>query len=207
MTLKDPHLQREAQKYEKPVASRELLLSIIEQSAIPLTYNALAKKLNYQDENSLIGLKRRLRAMENSGQLIFNKFKQYAIPANNSVITGKVLGHRDGFGFFAVESSTESTELTAAAKKAKRGKDFYISSHEMKRVFHGDIVEAILVDRADRKGRKEVRILEVVQPRKAPIVGRYYVKHHVACVIPDDAKIKQEILKNHGYEILEQYEI
>jgi len=192
VTFKDPHLQREAQKYEKPIASRELLLSIIEQATIPPTYNALAKKLNYQDENSLIGLKRRLRAMENSGQLIFNKFKQYAIPAKNSVITGKVIGHRDGFGFFAVDPTSENAKSAVAS--GKKGKDFYISSHEMKRVFHGDIVEAILVDRSDRKGRKEVRILDVVEQRKAPIVGRYYVEHHIAVVIPDDSKIKQEIL-------------
>ena len=185
MTFKDPHAKREAKKYEKPVASRELLLSIIEKSSPPPTYNALAKTLKYQEDHLLVGLKRRLRAMENSGQLIFNKFKQYAIPEASSLVTGKVIGHRDGFGFFAPDDP---------AQKDKRGKDFYISSHEMQRVFHGDIVEAILVDRTDRKGRKEVRILEVVEPRKAPIVGRFYVDHHVCSVVPEDTKIKQEIL-------------
>ena len=190
MTFKDPYQEREAQKYEKPVASRELLLSIIEQAHIPPTFNVLAKKLNYIEEHLLIGLKRRLRAMENSGQLIFNKFKQYAIPLKSSVLTGRIIGHRDGFGFFAPEPSSNKPDKAST----QRGKDFYISSHEMKRVFHGDVVEAILIDRTDRKGRKEVRILEVVEPRKAPIVGRYFVEHHIAYVIPDDAKIRQEIL-------------
>jgi ribonuclease R len=185
VTFKDPHAKREAKKYEKPVASRELLLSLIEKSSPPPTYNNLAKILKYKEDHLLVGLKRRLRAMENSGQLIFNKFKQYAIPEANSLITGKVIGHRDGFGFFAPDDP---------AQKDKRGKDFYISSHEMKRVFHGDIVQAILVDRTDRKGRKEVRILDVVQPREAPIVGRFYVDHHVCSVVPEDTKIKQEIL-------------
>jgi ribonuclease R len=185
VTFKDPHAKREAKKYEKPVASRELLLSLIEKSSPPPTYNNLAKILKYKEDHLLVGLKRRLRAMENSGQLIFNKFKQYAIPEANSLITGKVIGHRDGFGFFAPDDP---------AQKDKRGKDFYISSHEMKRVFHGDIVQAILVDRTDRKGRKEVRILDVVKPREAPIVGRFYVDHHVCSVVPEDTKIKQEIL-------------
>ncbi|PCI52662.1 MAG: ribonuclease R [Gammaproteobacteria bacterium] len=185
MTFKDPHAKREAKKYEKPVASRELLLSIIEKNSPPPTYNALAKILKYQEDHLLVGLKRRLRAMENSGQLIFNKFKQYAIPEESSLVTGKVIGHRDGFGFFSPDDP---------AQKDKRGKDFYISSHEMKRVFHGDIVQAILVDRSDRKGRKEVKILEVIEPRKAPIVGRFYVDHHVCSVVPEDTKIKQEIL-------------
>jgi len=184
VTLKDPHSKREAAKYEKPVASRELLLSIIEKESPPPSFNTLSKILKYSDENALIGLKRRLRAMENSGQLIFNKFKQYAIPPKNSTLTGRVIGHRDGFGFLAPD----------CAPGEKPGKDLYISSYEMKRVFHGDIVEAILIDRTDRKGRKEVKILDVIEPRKAPVVGRLFVDHHIASVVSDDAKIQQDIL-------------
>ena len=185
MTFNDPHAKREAKKYEKPVASRELLLSIIEKCSPPPSFKTLVKTLKYDEEYQLIGLKRRLRAMENSGQLVFNKFKQYALPEKNSLLTGKVIGHRDGFGFFSPDDSSITD---------KRGKDFYISSHEMQRVFHGDIVQAILVDRTDRKGRKEVKILEVIEPRKAPIVGRLYIDHHVCSVVSEDSKIKQEVL-------------
>tara|TARA_R110000744_G_scaffold298751_1_gene408327 strand:+ start:1108 stop:3573 length:2466 start_codon:yes stop_codon:yes gene_type:complete len=179
VTNKDPHKQREADKYDKPVASRELLLSLIEKSNIPPTFKALIKQLQYTDEDMVVGVKHRLRAMENSGQIVFNKFKQYAIANRSDVLTGKVIGHRDGFGFFAPDSGD---------------KDFYISSYEMKRVIHGDIVEAILIDRTDRKGRKEVKILDVIKPRTAGVVGRFYVDHHIASVVPDDARIQQEIL-------------
>ena len=179
MTEKDPHQQREADKYDKPVASRELLLSLIEKSNIPPTFKSIVKQLQYTDEDMLVGVKHRLRAMENSGQIVFNKFKQYAIANRRDVLTGKVIGHRDGFGFFAPDNGD---------------KDFYISSYEMKRVIHGDIVEAILIDRTDRKGRKEVKILDVIVPRKAGVVGRFYVDHHIACVVPDDARIQQDIL-------------
>lgn len=191
MTQNDPHAKREAQKYEQPVASREYLLEILQKSDMPLTFKAFCNTLHYSEEYQLIGLKRRLRAMENSGQLIFNKFKQYAVPPVNSKLTGRVIGHRDGFGFFAPDTPANSGEPATTIKK---GKDYYISSHEMQRVFHGDIVEAILIDRTDRKGRKEIKILEVVEPRKAGIVGRYYVDHHICMVMPDDARIKQEIL-------------
>jgi ribonuclease R len=189
LTLNDPHAKREAEKYDQPVASREFLLATLEKSDTPLTFKAFCNKLNYQEEYQIIGLKRRLRAMENSGQLIFNKFKQYALMPANSKLTGRVIGHRDGFGFFA-------PDVPAAAKGAAsiKGKDYYISSHEMQRVFHGDIVEAILVDRTDRKGRKEIKILDVIEPRKAGIVGRFYVDHHICRVLPDDARIKQEVL-------------
>ena len=181
MTINDPHHKREAKKYDKPVASRELLLDLIKQAHTPPTFKDLCKQLNYRDEDALIGIKRRLRAMEKDGQVFFNKFKQYTIPAKESVLTGKVIGHRDGYGFFAPDNG---------------GKDFYISSHEMQRVVHGDIVEGILIDRTDRKGRKEIRILDVVQPRKAAIVGRFFLEHNISFVVPDDARIKQDIMIN-----------
>ncbi len=122
--------------------------------------------------------------MENAGQIVFNKFKQYAIAPKSHVLTGKVIGHRDGYGFF-------TPDVPAGAKKVK---DLFISSHEMQRVIHGDIVEAILVDRTDRKGRQEIKILDVIEPRKAGIVGRFFVEHNICFVVPDDARIKQDIL-------------
>lgn len=131
-----------------------------------------------------MGLKRRLRAMENSGQIIFNKFKQYAVAPKNHVLTGTVIGHRDGFGFFAQDVEPGQP----------KPKDLYISSHEMQRVIHGDVVEAIVVDRADRKGRQEIKILDVVVPRKHGVVGRFFVEHNILFVVPEDTRIKQDIL-------------
>ena len=179
MTSKDPHFAREAEKYQKPIASRELILSVIEQAYAPMNFSQLTKHFGYKDEERKIALKRRLRAMEGDGQLTFNKFKQYAIAKADSRLTGTIIGHRDGYGFFAPD---------------KGGKDFFVSSHEMQKVIHGDVVEAILLDRTDRKGRKEVKILDVIQPRKAGIVGRFFVEHHLAFVVPDDARIKQDII-------------
>lgn len=179
MAINDPHHKREAKKYQKPVASRELLLSLIEKSNVPPNFSQICKTLKYTDEQDKIAIKRRLRAMEKDGQIFFNKFKQYAIADKRNVLTGKVIGHRDGYGFFAPDQG---------------GKDFYISSHEMQRVIHGDIVEGILLDRTDRKGRKEIRILDVIEPRKNGIVGRFFVEHNIAFVVPDDARIKQDIM-------------
>ena len=166
------------------MASRELILSIIEKSATPPNFKALCQTLKYQDDEHIIGLKRRLRAMENAGQLIFNKFKQYAIAPKNHVLTGTVIGHRDGYGFFTPDTKPGE----------KKPKDLFISSHEMQRVIHGDVVEAILVDRTDRKGRQEIKITDVIKPRKAGIVGRFFLEHNICFVVPDDARIKQDIL-------------
>ncbi len=194
MSKKDPHFQREAKKYDNPVASREHILALFQRLQTPLNFKQVCQEFGYQNDDQLIGIKRRLRAMENAGQLVFNKFKQYALPNKANILTGKVIGHRDGYGFFVPD----------ADENGKRAKDLFISSYEMQRVFHGDIVSAIVTDSKDRKGRKEVRILEVIETRKAPIVGRFFInkREKSAIVVPDDARINQEIIipldKNKG---------
>ncbi|MDC2889561.1 hypothetical protein [Psychrosphaera algicola] len=57
-----------------------------------------------------VALKRRLRAMERDGQLLFTKFKKYAIPDQKDFIVGQVIGHRDGFGFY----NLKTLRITAA---------------------------------------------------------------------------------------------
>ena len=189
MSKKDPHFQREATKYDNPVASREHILALFQRLQTPLTFKDVCQEFGYQQDDQLIGVKRRLRAMENAGQLVFNKFKQYSLPNEAHILTGKVIGHRDGYGFFTPD----------ADENGKRGKDLFISSFEMQRVIHGDVVTALPSDSKDRKGRQEVRILEVIESRKAPIVGRFYldkrnIKAQTAIVVPDDARINQEII-------------
>ena len=188
MSKKDPHFQREAKKYDSPVASREHILALFQRLQTPLTFKHVCQEFGYQHEDQLIGIKRRLRAMENAGQLVFNKFKQYSLPNKAKILTGKVIGHRDGYGFF----------MPDADENGKRGKDLFISSFEMQRVIHGDIVSALPSESKDRKGRQEVRILEIIESRKAPIVGRFYLDNNkkikTAIVVPDDARINQEIL-------------
>lgn len=179
MKHKDPHHQRESAKYDNPVASREFLLSLLEQKGHPMTFVQVCKELGYKDEDQKVGVKRRLRAMENAGQLVFTKFKQYAVASKSTVITGVVIGHRDGFGFL---------------KPDEGDKDLYIPYHEMRKLFHGDVVEARVTESSDAKGRQEVRILDVLQPRKDKIIGRIFVEKSVITVIPEDARISHEII-------------
>jgi ribonuclease R len=188
VTQNDPHFQREAKKYQKPVASRELLLALFERAKKPLSYQDVCQALGYDDPDHLLGIKRRLRAMENDGQLFFDQFKQYSLPKQNKILTGQVIGHRDGYGFFTPQVN----------EGEKPSKDLFIPAHEMQRVIHGDIVKAIPLAQKDRKGRQEVRILEVIEPRTTPIIGRFFVNKHdkgqTGFVVPDDARIKQDIL-------------
>ncbi len=175
---KDPFYQREKEKYENPVASREYLLSMLDKAKGPLSFLDFCQQLNAEDEDSRIGIQRRLRAMEREGQVEFTREKKYAKIKAEELIKGQVIGHRDGFGFL---------------KREDGEKDLFIHNAQMASVLHGDIVLA-KESGTDNRGRREARIAKVLEPRSEPIVGRYFFENNVGVVIPDDSRIHHEIM-------------
>jgi ribonuclease R len=174
----DPFFQREKEKYENPVASREHLLSMLVKGKKPLSFLEFCQLLNATDEDSRIGIQRRLRAMEREGQVEFNRDKKYAVIKADELIQGRVIGHRDGFGFL---------------KRDDGEKDLFIHQMQMATVLHGDLVQ-VKESGTDNRGRREARIVKIVEPRSEPIVGRYFFENDVGMVIPDDSRINHEII-------------
>lgn len=188
MANNDPHFQREKKKYQNPIASRELILSIITNHGTAIGFSHLAKLCNIHDDTMRLALKKRLRAMEREGQLFYNKHSQYEIPDQSQFIEGTIIGHRDGFGFLQPDNS-------------KPGKnDWYVSHSQMRSYIHGDRVKAQAI--GEFKGKTEARIMQLVESRTAPIVGRYFKEQGINIVVPDDSRISQEIVipqgKNNG---------
>ncbi|WP_137168145.1 ribonuclease R [Salinimonas lutimaris] len=174
----DPHYQREKEKYDKPVASREYLLSVMQEHGKPMSFIEICAAVEAEDEDNRIGIQRRLRAMEREGQVQFTKQKRYAIQNREELIRGRIIGHRDGFGFLRPEDNSG---------------DLYISGGQMRLFLHDDVVDA-RVTGTDRKGRREAYIVNVVEPRSEPIVGRYFTEDGVGVVIPDDSRLNHEIV-------------
>ncbi|WP_158966835.1 ribonuclease R [Paraglaciecola sp. L3A3] len=174
----DPFYQREKEKYDNPVASREYLLELLVKAKKPLSFLEFCQLLNAEDEDSRIGIQRRLRAMEREGQIEFNRDKKYAKLKLEELIQGRVIGHRDGFGFL---------------KRDDGEKDLFIHQAQMATVLHGDIV-LVKESGTDNRGRREARIAKIVEPRTEPIVGRYFFENNVGTVIPDDSRISHEIM-------------
>ena len=99
MSPTDPFADREAEKYDNPIPSREFILELIRQLKTPLSYDALLEELKLEGEEHAEALRRRLRAMERDGQLVFTRAKTYALPDRLNLVKGYVSGHKDGFGF------------------------------------------------------------------------------------------------------------
>ena len=113
----DPFQEREAEKYANPIPSREFILEHLTKREKPASRDELAVELHIEGEEQLEGLRRRLRAMERDGQLVFTRRQCYALPERLDLVKGTVIGHRDGYGFLRVEG---------------RKDDLYLSSEQMK---------------------------------------------------------------------------
>ena len=95
-----------------------------------------------------------------------------------SEVDGTVQGHRDGHGFVLRDDGEA---------------DVYLSPQEMRAVLHRDRVRVRII-RYDRKGRPEGRVLEILERRKAPIIGRLLHEAGVWLVAPEDNRYGQDIL-------------
>ena len=174
----DPNYAKELAKYDNPIPSRDFILQVIRKQNSPMSKEEIFKTLAIVNEEQQEAMRRRLRAMENDGQLVFTKRKCYALPEKLDLLKGMVIGHREGFGFLQVEGKKE---------------DFFIPNVQMQKVMHGDYVLA-QPNGFDRKGRPEVRIVRVLEANKKQIVGRFFIEQGIGYVMPDDSRITRDIL-------------
>ncbi len=175
--LADPFYERETERYESPLPSREFILQLLSEAGCPVDVDAFSEQLHITDaERDLF--QRRLGAMQRDGQLMLNRKRQLCLPEKLDLIKGRVEGHPDGFGFVVPEEG---------------GDDLYLSPKEMHRVLHGDKV-LVRVAGFDRRGRREAKIVEVLDHVNRFVVGRYYLEGGVGFVIAENRRINQDIL-------------
>jgi len=174
----DPHWEREQEKYERPIPSREFIMAMLAERGEPLTFDEIAAELKLASEDELEALRRRLKAMLRDGQLLRNRKDGFALVDKMDMVVGRVEGHRDGFGFLTPDEG---------------GGDLFLSAKEMRAVMHGDRVVA-RVSGLDRRGRKEGQIVEVLERRNHSIVGRLHTEGGAAFVVPNNRRITQDIV-------------
>ncbi len=180
----DPWADREAQKYERPIKSREYILQYLKSCDKLLTLDQLAKALDIQDETGREALSRRLGAMVRDGQLVCNRRGAYGLPDKMDLVRGRVSGHPDGFGFLIPDDG---------------GPDLFLSPRQMRQVMHGDRVLARVVG-VDRRGRREGAIVEVLESNTRELVGRYFQEGGVGFVTPSNKNVSQDIIIPPGQE-------
>lgn len=108
----DPEAAREAEKYDNPIPSRELILQRLADRGEPAAREELAAEFGLHEEDQIEALRRRLRAMERDGQLIYTRRGTYAPVDKLDLICGRVSGHRDGFGFLIPDDGSDDLFLS-----------------------------------------------------------------------------------------------
>ncbi|MBS1171999.1 MAG: ribonuclease, partial [Proteobacteria bacterium] len=121
---------------------------------------------------------RRLGAMRRDGQLMQNRAGDFLIPDKADLVRGQVEGHADGYGFLVPDDGSP---------------DLFLGPHEMQKALHRDRVLARVVG-VDRRGRREGKIVEVLERANSRVVGRVFDEHGVLFVVAENKRINQDIL-------------
>ncbi|HXK56342.1 MAG TPA: RNB domain-containing ribonuclease, partial [Gammaproteobacteria bacterium] len=175
---RDPHRMRERKKYDNPIPSREYIMAQLAEFGAPLGRDKLAAMLDLHEEEDLEALRRRLNAMERDGQLIRNRRDGFCLVNKKDLIAGRVIGHKDGFGFL---------------KPDEGGEDLFLTPRQMRSLLHGDRAVVRVVG-IDQRGRREGALVEVLEHVNREIVGRIYIESGLGFVVPDDKRINQDLV-------------
>ena len=187
-TYHDPFVWREALSYTDPIASREAILAYFDERQSALSVDEVAEHFTLHQRLDI--LLRRLDAMVRDGQLTRTKKGKYAPRDAKDLCVGVVIGHPDGFGFLRLE--------------ATEGEDIFLPATEMRKVIHGDRVQAVR-GKVDRRGRYEGCIVRVLSRACQRFVGFIRVRNGMYYVEPDDKRIHHlvEILPDKALEVQE----
>ena len=116
--------------------------------------------------------------MVRDGQIIRNRRGEFGLVDRMDLITGRVIGHRDGFGFVRPDDGSV---------------DLFFSPRQMRSLMHGDRVVARIV-KVDRDGRREGALVEVIERGVRRVVGRLWRESGVTFVRPHNSRIHHDLL-------------
>ena len=164
--------------YQHPIPKRSAVLEFLTDAGRPVKTDALLTGFGLQGQRLRGQFEETLQKMVRAGQIIENRRGEYCLAAKLHLVTGTVSGHRDGFGFVLRDDGEP---------------DVYLSAREMRSVIDEDRV-AIKVVGADRRGRPEGRIVDVLQRGIRDTAGQFIRERGIGVVVPDNPKIAHRIL-------------
>ncbi|MCH7981378.1 MAG: ribonuclease R [Proteobacteria bacterium] len=168
--------------YKHPIPSRNKLIEFLEDAGKPLKTEAIMSGFSLRGQRMRALLVETLTGMLRAGQIIENRRHEYCLTQKLELTTGRVSGHKDGFGFVIPDDGSA---------------DVYLSAREMRSLFHGDRV-AVKVIGEDRRGKPEGVLVDVLERGTREVAGKFVRERGIGVVIPDNAKIAHRILIGKG---------
>ena len=157
--------------------TRSEILDVLHDAGVPVPPAELATRLHVgrRDKEAFDA---RIEELVRRGDLLQNRKGELCLTAKLDLVTGKVHGHPDGFGFLVPDAG---------------GADLFLSPREMHKALHGDRAAAKVVG-VDRRGRPEGEIVEVLEHANREIVGRLHEERGVWFVEAENRRINQDLL-------------
>ncbi|ANZ22743.1 exoribonuclease R [Buchnera aphidicola (Diuraphis noxia)] len=173
----NPYQKRDTSKHTYLIPSSKNIFLWLKKRKNLVSQKCLEKKFCINNKEAKKAFRRRLKKMEKDGQIIYTKHQYYIISKSLNIVKGKVIGHKDGYGFLRTETLKE---------------DLWLSSEQMKLCIHGDVILAYIIE-SDRNTRRSAKFLKILEPNKSLIIGRYYVFNKNKIVIPNDTRFNFKI--------------
>jgi ribonuclease R len=172
--------RREDRRYEHPIPSRDEIVAAMEKAGRPLALTPLAASVGIHAEPHRRALENRLKAMVRDGQLIRNRAREFCLTRHLDLATGAVIAHRDGYGFLRPDDGSD---------------DIYLPPRDMRALWDGDRVAARVSVGSD--GRKEGRVVEILQRGKTTLVGHFRRDRGIDYVV-EEGQSRTEVLIARG---------
>jgi ribonuclease R len=143
----------------------------------PLRAREIAKFLGIPAEERE-ALRRKLKEMVKSGKLIKLKGAKFALPEKLNIVVGKFCAFKEGFGF---------------VDPLEGGKGVFIPGRNVSGAMNGDIVAAQVIKELPG-GKKEGKIVSIIERAVKKIVGRVEKLKRQCFVIPEDKRIRYDVI-------------
>ncbi|WP_163328195.1 ribonuclease R [Desulfurobacterium thermolithotrophum] len=143
----------------------------------PLKAREIAKFLGIPVEERA-ELREKLKELSKEGKLVKLKGAKYALPEKLNLIVGKLCVYREGYGF---------------VDPINGGKGVFVPGRNMNGAMNGDIV-AVEIVKEFKDGRKEGKIVSVIERAIKKVVGRVEKTKRYCFVIPEDKRIRYDVL-------------
>ncbi|MEW5981896.1 MAG: ribonuclease R [Acidobacteriota bacterium] len=124
--------------------------------------------------------RRLLRSLVTDGDLVQIRGHRFGLPGKMDLVVGRLQMHRDGYGFVVPEH-------------ADGAGDVFVSPAQLREAMHGDRVVARVEHRRE-EGRREGRVLRILERGSERIVGRFEVDGSgLGYVVPHDRRLPHDV--------------
>ncbi|OIQ11526.1 ribonuclease R [Neomoorella thermoacetica] len=156
---------------------REEILTLMRaRSYRPLTASELMVALGIEDEGAFMEL---LHSLEQEGYIVRTRKDKYGLPEKMGLVSGRLQASPRGYAF--------------VVPLDKDREDLYIGALNINGAMHGDLVLARVLPGTTGR-RQEGEIIRVLQRVNKRVVGTFDATRNLDFVIPDDARLHQDII-------------